>query len=64
MSNSGSKESMAAKVMDTKLKYKVNGISSSTTSANKNINSFKTSVASAKKAADTAIIKLVYLAKK
>ena len=50
--------------MATKLKYKVDETSSSNTSSAKTINELKTSVASTKKAYDTAIIKLRYLAKK
>ena len=64
VSNSGRKEDMEAKVMATKLKEKVDEISSSTTSAAKSINELKTSVVSVKKSAETAISKLVSLANK
>ena len=63
VSNSGRKEAMDAKVMATKLKYDVDDISSPTTSAAKSINELNTSVASVKKAADTAISKVGSLAK-
>ena len=55
---------MDAKVMATKLKEKMDEISSSSTSASKSTNELKTYVASVKKAADTAISKFVSLAKK
>ena len=58
------KEDMDDKVMDTKLKDKVYELSSPTTSADNIINELKTSIASANKYTDTAISKLVSLAKK
>ena len=64
LSNSGGKESMGSKVMDTKLKYNVDDISSLTTSDANSINELKTYVASENKSADTTIRKLGSLAKK
>ena len=55
---------MDAKVMATNLKDKVDELSYSTTSSAKSINKLKTYVSSAKKASNTAISKLVPLAKK
>ena len=52
---------MDARVVATKLKDKVDELSSLTTSVSKSINDLKTSIASVKKAADTAIKKLGYL---
>ena len=64
VSDSGRKEATDAKIMTTKLKYKVYELSYSTTSAAKSINELKNSVASANNSAGTAIRKLVSLAKK
>ena len=64
VSNSGRKEAIDSKVMGTNLKYKVDEISSSTTSTANIINKLKTSGASAKKAAKTTISKLRSLANK
>ena len=64
VSNYGIKEAIYANIMATKLEYKVDELSSSTNYVAKSINELKTSVASAKKAADTAISKLGYLANK
>ena len=64
VSNTGRKEYMDANVMTTNLKDTVDKISSLTISAAKNIIELKTSVAYAKKAADTAISKIGSLAKK
>ena len=61
MSNSRRKAAMDARVVATKLKDKVDELSSLTTSVSKSINDLKTSIASVKKAADTAIKKLGYL---
>ena len=58
------KEAMDVKVIATKIKDKVDELSSSTNSAAKRINELKTSVASAEKEADTAIIKLGSLTNK
>ena len=50
--------------MDTKLKYKVDKISTSSDSSSKSINRLQIYVDSANKAADTTIRKLVYLSNK
>ena len=60
----GRKEAMNTKVMDTKLKYKVDEISSSATSASNGINELQTYVASKKKSDNTNLSKLGSLAKK
>ena len=62
--NSGRKWAIYAKIMATKLKWKVDEISSLSDSSTKSINEFKISVASVKKSADTAISKLGSLSKK
>ena len=64
VSNSGRKEAMDANIMATKLIYKVEKISSLSVSSSKRINELKISVASTKKAADTAINKLGSFSKK
>ena len=64
VSKSGKKEAMDVKVIATKIKDKVDELSSSTNSSAKRINELKTSVASVKKASNTAISKLDPLANK
>ena len=55
VSKSARKEAMEAKIMDTKLKYKVDELSSSSASSSDSINELKIFVASDKNAADTDI---------
>ena len=62
--NSGRKESMYANIMAIKLKEKLGDIFSLSASSSKIINEFNISVASSKKAANTAIIKLGSISKK
>ena len=64
VSNSGREESMDANIMATKLKYKVDELSSLSASSSKRINELKISVASAKKVANTNTRKLGSLANK
>ena len=62
--NSGRKESMYANIMAIKLKEKLGDIFSLSASSSKIINEFNISVASSKKAANTAISKLGSISKK
>ena len=58
VSNYGRKEDIYDKIMDTKLKDKVDGLYYATTSASKRIDELNTSVAYANKIFDTDISKL------
>ena len=55
---------MYVKIMDAKIKYKVDELSSSSNYSSKRINELKISVASENNSADTAIIKLGFFSKK
>ena len=55
---------MDTKIMDTKLKYKVDEISSSSTSSSNRTNELNISIVYVNKADNTDIIKLGYLSKK